>query len=151
MAHFGSLETQPVSDSVRDIRGTIVRGSDGEPLGKIDDVIFDHDTMGIRYLVLDSSDWLKDATFLLGADRVTADLTHDDGLASRVTRQRWKMLRNMTRNRYDLKTSGRNSSRSSRSIGQRIRRCTSKAQTASSSHPTQPSPLRQLRPPRAHG
>jgi hypothetical protein len=76
-----------VSDGVRDIRGTIVRGSDGEPLGKIDDVIFDHDTMEIHCVVVDSGDWLKDATFLLGAHQVSADPNHGDGLAPGATRQ----------------------------------------------------------------
>ncbi|MGA8618840.1 MAG: PRC-barrel domain-containing protein [Candidatus Sulfotelmatobacter sp.] len=70
MAHYGSLETQPVSDDVHDIRGTTVRGSDGEKLGKVDDAIFDHDTMEIRYLVVDSGGWLEAETFLLPADSV---------------------------------------------------------------------------------
>ena len=42
-----------MSDGVREIRGTIVRGSEGEALGKIDDVTFDHDTMEIHYVVVD--------------------------------------------------------------------------------------------------
>jgi sporulation protein YlmC with PRC-barrel domain len=87
MAHYGSLETQPVSDDVRDIRGTDVRGSDGEKLGKVDDVIFDHDTMEIRYLIVDSDGWLEAGTFLLPADRVSADENHEDGLATEVTRE----------------------------------------------------------------
>lgn len=53
MTHYGTLETQRVED-VRDIRGSTVRGSEGEKLGTIDDVIFDHDTMEIRYLVVDA-------------------------------------------------------------------------------------------------
>jgi len=87
MAHCGSLKSQDVSDDVRDIRGTTVRGSDGRKLGKVDDVIFDHDTMSIQYLVVDSEGWLEAGTFLLPADRVGTDPTHEDDLAAQVTRK----------------------------------------------------------------
>ena len=70
MTHYGTLETQRV-ENVRDIRGTTVRGSEGEKLGTVEDVIFDHDTMEIRYLVVDSGGWLEAGTFLLkGSDRI---------------------------------------------------------------------------------
>jgi sporulation protein YlmC with PRC-barrel domain len=87
MTHCGSLGNQEVSDDIRDVRGTVVRGSDGEELGKLDDVIFDHGTMEIRYLVVDSGDRSEAGTFLLPADRVAADENHEDGLATGVTRQ----------------------------------------------------------------
>src|SRR6202790_3344605 len=87
MTHYRRLETQPACDEVRDIRGTDVRGSDGEKLGKVDDVIFDHDTMEIHYLIVDSDGWLEAGTFLLPADRVSADENHEDGLATEVTRE----------------------------------------------------------------
>jgi sporulation protein YlmC with PRC-barrel domain len=88
MAHSGTLENQQVAGDVRDIRGTTVRGPEGEKLGKVDDVIFDHDTMEIRYLVVDSEGWLESGTFLLPAHRVFADEEHEDGLATGVsTRQ----------------------------------------------------------------
>jgi hypothetical protein len=87
MAHLGSLGTQSVSGNVHDIRGTIVRGSDGAELGKVDDVIFDHDTMEIRYLVVDGAGWLEAETFLLPADIVFTDENHEDGLATGVTKE----------------------------------------------------------------
>jgi sporulation protein YlmC with PRC-barrel domain len=86
MSHYGSLETQRVSDDVRDIRGTTIRGSDGEKLGTVDDVMFDHDTMEIHYLVVDGSGWLEAGTFLLPAESVSADENHDDGLSTEATR-----------------------------------------------------------------
>ena len=52
MAHCGGLGSQRVPEDLHDIRGTIVRGPEGQKLGKVNDVIFDHDTMEIRYLVL---------------------------------------------------------------------------------------------------
>jgi uncharacterized protein YrrD len=85
MAHYGSLGTQRLADDVRDIRGTTVRGADGAKLGNIDDVIFDHDSMEIRFLAGDSGGWLQAGTFLLPADRVSADASHEDGLATRAT------------------------------------------------------------------
>jgi len=84
-AHYGSLGTLRLADGVRDIRGTAVRGSDGAKLGNIDDVIFDHDTMEIRFLAVDSGGWLQAGTFLLPADRVSADASHEEGLAIRAT------------------------------------------------------------------
>src|SRR5438067_3105 len=87
MAHCGCLEDQRVSDDVRDIRGTTVRGADGEKLGTVDDVIFDHDTMEIRYVVVDSEGWLEAGTFLLPADRISADGNDSDGLAAGTTKQ----------------------------------------------------------------
>src|SRR5438105_7869316 len=90
MAHCGCLEDQRVSDDVRDIRGSSVRGADGEKLGTVDDVIFDHDTMEIRYVVVDSGGWLEAGTFLLPADRISADREDADGLATDTTRQQIK-------------------------------------------------------------
>jgi sporulation protein YlmC with PRC-barrel domain len=87
MAHYGSLETQPVSDEVRDIRGTTVSGSDAKKLGTVSDVIFNHDTMEISYLVVDSGGWLEGGTFLLPADRISVDENHEDGLATGTTRK----------------------------------------------------------------
>lgn len=87
MTHCGGLGAQEVSDDVRDIRGTIVRGADGEEFGKVDDVIFDHETMEIHYLLVNSASGLKAGTFLLPADRVSADENHEDGLAAGVTSQ----------------------------------------------------------------
>lgn len=87
MAHCGSLNTQLVSDDIHDVRGTTVRGADGEKLGKIDDVIFDHDTMEIRYVVVDSGGWLESGVFVLPADSVSLDETDDDGLTVGATRQ----------------------------------------------------------------
>jgi uncharacterized protein YrrD len=48
MDHYGSLETLPVSGDVHNLRGTTVRGSDGQQLDNVDDVIFDYDTMQLE-------------------------------------------------------------------------------------------------------
>jgi sporulation protein YlmC with PRC-barrel domain len=85
MAHCGCLGTRSVPDNIRDIRGASVRGPYGERLGKVDDVIFDHVTMEIRYLLVESGGWSKTGIFLLPADRVSADENHEDDLKTAAT------------------------------------------------------------------
>jgi hypothetical protein len=90
MAHYGSLGNQCLADDVRDVRGAIVRSSENERLGIVDDVIFDHDSMEIHYVVVDSGGWLEAGTFLLPVDRVSSDKNHGDGLATGTTRKQIK-------------------------------------------------------------
>jgi hypothetical protein len=99
MTHYGSLGTQAVSEDVRDIRGTDVRGADNTKLGDVTDVIIDHEAMEIRYVVMDSGGWLEAGTFLLPADRMSADETDENNLTARVTRQQ---IRNSPK--YDKNT-----------------------------------------------
>jgi sporulation protein YlmC with PRC-barrel domain len=86
MTHYANLGSQPVSDNIHDLRGATVRGPDGKELGNVNDVVLDHDTMEIRYLVVDSSGWLEAGTFLLPAARVSRDKDHEDGLATGITK-----------------------------------------------------------------
>jgi hypothetical protein len=99
MTHYGSLGTQAVSEDVRDIRGTDVRGADNTKLGDVTDVIIDHEAMEIRYVVMDSGGWLEAGTFLLPADRMSADETDENNLTAGVTRQQ---IHNSPK--YDKKT-----------------------------------------------
>src|ERR1700722_18529974 len=85
MAHNGTLGTEPVSDEIPDIRGTGVPGPDGAVLGTVDDVIFDHDIMEIRYLVVNSGGWLDAGTFLLAAEDISVDQSNADGLGTEAT------------------------------------------------------------------
>ncbi|MGH9645063.1 MAG: PRC-barrel domain-containing protein, partial [Terriglobales bacterium] len=87
MIHNGSLGTQAASEETDDIRGTEVRGTDNTKLGEVDDVIFDHETMEIRYVIVDGGGWLKGNTFLIPADRIAADPEHKDGLMAGVSRK----------------------------------------------------------------
>jgi sporulation protein YlmC with PRC-barrel domain len=87
MAHCGCLGNQSVPADVHDIRGTTIRGADGEKLGTVNDVIFDHDTMEMRYLVVDSEGWLEAGTFLLPAHSVYKDTDHNAGLATPAGKQ----------------------------------------------------------------
>jgi sporulation protein YlmC with PRC-barrel domain len=54
MPHYSTLGTRKLGN-VADVRGTAVYGQRNEELGTIDDVIFDHATGEIRYVVLISS------------------------------------------------------------------------------------------------
>jgi sporulation protein YlmC with PRC-barrel domain len=56
MAHYGTLAHFHFTDDVDDIRGAHLYGRDEYQLGKIKDVIFDHETGEIRYLVVQSGD-----------------------------------------------------------------------------------------------
>jgi sporulation protein YlmC with PRC-barrel domain len=73
MAHLGILGEYRFSDSEEagaDIRGASVYGLNDEKLGKIDDVIFDHATADIRYVVIDTGGWLSTKKFVVPADRL---------------------------------------------------------------------------------
>jgi hypothetical protein len=87
MTHNASVGTQVVPEDIRDIRGTSVRGADGSKLGDVSDVIVDHETMQIRYLVVDSQGWLDSQTFLLPAELIAGDKNDDANLAANVTRE----------------------------------------------------------------
>lgn len=87
MTHNGSVGTQLVPEGIHDIRGTTVRGADNTRLGEVIDVIVDHETMEIRYLVVDGQGRLDTGIFLLPADRISADANNDNNLAAGATRQ----------------------------------------------------------------
>jgi len=70
MAHVGTLRDFRFENSSDDIRGATLYGRDDEKLGKIHDVIFDHSTGALRYLVVDTGGWLQSKQFLVPADRV---------------------------------------------------------------------------------
>jgi hypothetical protein len=55
---------------VDDIRGANLYGASDEKLGEIDDVIFDHGSGQIRYVVVDTGGWLSSHKFLVPANRV---------------------------------------------------------------------------------
>lgn len=78
MAHYGTLQNYRFSDTdADDIRGSKLYGLNDEKLGKIDDVIFDHTTGGIRYIVVDTGGWLSSKRFIVPADRLRASAEHE--------------------------------------------------------------------------
>lgn len=53
MEHYATLQDYKFDADIDDIRGAKLYGEGGEELAKIKDVVFDHDTGTIRYLVAD--------------------------------------------------------------------------------------------------
>src|ERR1700688_4239478 len=76
MAHYGTLKDTRIADAAGDIRGSHLYGLNDEKLGKIDDVIFDHATGNIRYVVVETGGWLSTKKFLVPAEGLRASAKH---------------------------------------------------------------------------
>src|SRR6267143_6662655 len=95
MAHCGLLRNYRFSDSseaAEDIRGATLYGVNDEKLGKIDDVIFDHSTGLIRYVVVDTGGWLSTKKFLVPADSLKASVRHGDDFEVGLTKEQIESL-----------------------------------------------------------
>jgi len=80
MAHYGTLRDYRFSDAetADDVRGSRVYGRDDEKLGKIDDVIFDHTSGNIQYVVIDTGGWLSSKKFIVPPQGLHASAKHKD-------------------------------------------------------------------------
>ena len=87
MAHYASLGDHRFAKDIQDVRGARVYGVEGEEIGNVDDVIFDHETMEIRYVVIDGGDKSQSQKFLLPANEISDDTTHRDGFAIGITKK----------------------------------------------------------------
>jgi hypothetical protein len=83
MPHYGLLRDYRFDDlgTEEDIRGASVYGRDDDKLGKIDDVIFDHSTGNIRYVVVDTGGWFSNKKFLVPPHRLHSSAEHDGDFA----------------------------------------------------------------------
>lgn len=86
MSHYGTLKETRFADASEDIRGSHFYGLNDEKLGKIDDVIFDHSTGVIRYVVVDTGGWLTTKEFLVPADGLRASAKHTDDFEVSLTK-----------------------------------------------------------------
>ncbi len=86
MANYGMLRNYRFTDESEDIRGSKLYGLDDEKLGKIDNVIFDHTTGLIRYVVVDTGGWLSTKKFIVPAERLQASTKHDNDFAVKLTK-----------------------------------------------------------------
>jgi len=91
MAHYGILHDIKFEDA-EDIRGAEVYGVNDEKLGKIDDVIFDHSTGDIHYVVVDTGGWLTSKKFLVPANRIQPYGHHEDKFYAELDKERIQML-----------------------------------------------------------
>jgi len=79
MAHYGRLRDFDFSEeSADDVRGATVYGINDEKLGKIDDVIFDHSTASIQYVVIDTGGWLTSKKFVVPPQQLRPSAKHED-------------------------------------------------------------------------
>jgi sporulation protein YlmC with PRC-barrel domain len=79
MAHFGTLRDYRFADrdiAGDDIRGANLYGRDDSELGKIDDVIFDHSSGAIRYVVVDTGGWLSSKKFIIPPQQLRSSTKH---------------------------------------------------------------------------
>jgi hypothetical protein len=81
MAQYGMLRDYRFTEAAEDIRGSKLYGLNDEKLGTIDDVIFDHSTGSIRYVVVDTGGWLSTKQFIVPADRLRGSIEHADDFA----------------------------------------------------------------------
>jgi sporulation protein YlmC with PRC-barrel domain len=77
MAHYGTLGTYQFDSNAEDVRGSSVYNADDDKLGKIDDVIFDHSSGSIDYIVVDTGGWLSSKKFLVPADSLRPSAKHE--------------------------------------------------------------------------
>ncbi len=91
MPHYGVLGDIAFED-LQDIRGSEIYGVNDEKLGKIDDVIFDHSSGDIRYVVVDTGGWLTSKKFLVPVNRVSTYGNHEDKFYADLDKERIQML-----------------------------------------------------------
>jgi sporulation protein YlmC with PRC-barrel domain len=87
MSHYGVLGDYQFKEAAEDIRGTTLYGAEDEKLGKIGDVIFDHSSGNVRYVVVDTGGWLTTKKFIVPADRLSASTEHKGDFASGLTKK----------------------------------------------------------------
>jgi PRC-barrel domain len=79
MSHYGTLRDYRFEGKdADDIRGSDLYGRNDEDLGEIVDVIFDHGTGYIRYIVVDTGGWLSSNKFIVPAERLEPSAEHED-------------------------------------------------------------------------
>lgn len=91
MPHYGLLHDHKTED-VDDLRGAEVYGVNDEKLGTIDDVIFDHSSGDIRYIVLKTGGLLSGKRVMVPANRVEPYGNHDDKFYAELDKERLEML-----------------------------------------------------------
>jgi len=91
MPHYGILREYRFED-VDDVRGADVYGVNDEKLGTIDDVIFDHASGDIRYIVLKTGGLLSRRNVMVPANRIEPYGHHEDKFYAELDNERLEML-----------------------------------------------------------
>jgi hypothetical protein len=88
MAHYSTLRGNELSSSSSgDVRGAKVYGRNDKGLGKIDDVIFDHTSGKVTYVVIDTGGWLTTKKFLVPANQVSDSAQHSGDFVVDLTKE----------------------------------------------------------------
>jgi sporulation protein YlmC with PRC-barrel domain len=89
MSHYGLLRDYRFEDlnTTDDIRGAAIYGRNDDKLGKIDDVIFDHSTGSIKYVVVDTGGWFSTKKFLVPPQRLQSSTKHEGDFTVDVDKQ----------------------------------------------------------------
>src|ERR1051326_850328 len=91
MPHYGVLREYKLEE-VDDVRGADVYGVNDEKLGTIEDVIFDHSSGEIRYIVLKTGGMIGGRRIMVPANRIEPYGNHDDKFYAELDPQRLEML-----------------------------------------------------------
>lgn len=90
MARYGTLGDYRFADkqeAASDIRGSKVYGPDDHKLGDIDDVVFDHATGAIVWIIVDTGGWLSSKKFIVPPERIRPSMQHENDYRVDLTRQ----------------------------------------------------------------
>jgi hypothetical protein len=92
MSHYALLGDYRFGDAAEDVRGASLygfddKGQDDEKLGKIQDVIFDHSSGDVAYVVVDTGGWLTTKEFVVPVDHLRSSAKHEGGFASDLTKK----------------------------------------------------------------
>ncbi len=92
MPHYGTLRETKFQHDADDLRGAEVYGVNDEKLGKVDDVIFDHASGDIRYVVVQTGGLFSKKSFLVPTNRVSPYGNHEDKFYAELDKERIQML-----------------------------------------------------------
>jgi PRC-barrel domain protein len=81
MAHYATLNEYRFAATEEDVRGAILYGEDGEELGRIRDVVFDHASGDIRYFVVEYG---RNRRVLVPLDRVFRTVMDEDSFSTEL-------------------------------------------------------------------
>ena len=87
MAHYSTLHDFKFADQATDLRGAELYGTNDDKLGKIDDVIFDHQSGTIKYAVVDTGGWLRHRKFIIPAELIHPYAKHEDHFAADLSKE----------------------------------------------------------------
>jgi sporulation protein YlmC with PRC-barrel domain len=92
MPHYGILREYKFEGELNDLRGAEVYGVNNEQLGTIDNVIFDHSSGDIRYIVLKTGGLLSRRRVMVPVGRIQPYGNHEDKFYAELDKERLAML-----------------------------------------------------------